>query len=181
MEWISLSTRNGIVMQLLSDARFQSEEGAYQYVEACIWPEGPICPRCGQRDRIGRLNGMSTRIGTYKCYRCRKPFTVKINTMLEGSHVLMHVWLKAIFLIGLSRRAIGAKDLVKALEVSPRTAEFIIARVQRAMMRREFPYRFPSSSSQQMENSPWIAAKPQDSCAQSLRERRQQRGASDHS
>ncbi|HEY1541574.1 MAG TPA: IS1595 family transposase [Xanthobacteraceae bacterium] len=168
-------------MQLLSDARFQSEDGAYRYVESHIWPEGPICPHCGRRDRIGRLKGMSTRIGTYKCYRCRKPFTVKINTMLEGSHVLMHVWLKAIFLIGLSRRAVSAKDLVKALEVSPRTAEFIIARVQWAMMRRDLPPHFRSSSSQQMENAPWTGANRQDLLAQTLHQRRQQRGVCDHS
>jgi transposase-like protein len=175
-----IGTHNGMGMRLLSDTRFQNEDGAYRYVEARIWPEGPICPRCGRRDRIGRLNGMSTRIGTYKCYRCRKPFTVKINTMLEGSHVLMHVWLKAIVLIGLSRRAIGAKDLVKALDVSPRTAEFIIARVQRAMMRRGLRHS-PNASSQQMENSPWTAANREDPLAQSPRERRQQRGVCDHS
>ena len=144
-------------MQLFSDARFQSEAGAYWYVEACIWPEGPICPRCGRNERIGRLKGMSTRIGTYKCYHCRKPFTVKINTMLEGSHVLMHVWLKAIFLIGLSRRAITAKDLVKALEVSPRTAEFIMARLQRAMTRRGPRHCFSRAPLQPTENQPWTA------------------------
>jgi len=161
-------------MQLLSDACFQSEEGAYRYVEARIWPQGPICPRCGSRERIGRLKGMSTRIGTYKCYHCRKPFTVKINTMLEGSHVLMHVWLKAIFLIGLSRRAIAAKDLVKALEVSPRTAEFIMARLQRAMMRRGSEHMFGSAFLQPTENTPWTARNGQDPLVQTPCERRRQ-------
>ena len=28
-----------------------------------------------------------TRIGTYKCYQCRKPFTVKVGTVFEASHV----------------------------------------------------------------------------------------------
>jgi transposase-like protein len=152
-------TSNGTVMQLLSDLRFQSEEEAYRYVESCIWPEGPICPRCGEMRRVGRLKGSSTRIGTYKCYRCRKPFTVKINTIFEASHVLMHVWLKAIFLIGLSRRAIDAKDLMRVLEVSPRTAEFILARVHRAMKHHRPAHLFRKSF-EHMEISPWTPAQP---------------------
>ncbi len=146
-------------MQLDSDLRFQSEEEAYRYVESCIWPNGATCPRCGEVKRIGRLNGSSTRIGTYKCYRCRKPFTVKINTIFEASHVLMHVWLKAIFLIGLSRGAIEAKDLVKILEVSPRTADFILVRVRRAIDHHQ-PVQIFAKMSDYTEKSPWSTAQP---------------------
>ena len=146
-------------MQLDSDLRFQSEEEAYRYVESCIWPHGATCPRCGESKRTGRLNGSSTRIGTYKCYRCRKPFTVKINTIFEASHVMMHVWLKAIFLIGLSRRGIQAKDLARILEVSPRTADFILARIRHALDHRE-PARIFAKPSEYTEKSPWSTAQP---------------------
>src|ERR1700756_1396895 len=122
-------------MRLESDLRFQEEDEAYRYIESCVWPAGAVCPRCGELKRIGRMNGASTRIGTYKCYRCRKPFTVKIGTMFERSHVLMHVWLKAVFLTMLSRRAIAAKELARILEVSPRTADFISSRVREAFRR----------------------------------------------
>ena len=122
-------------MRLESDLRFQEEEEAYRYVEACIWPDGAVCPRCGEVKRVGRLKGASTRIGTYKCYRCRKPFTVKIGTLFEGSHVLMHVWLKAVFLTTLSRHSIPPKELARILEVSPRTADFISSRLRDAFKR----------------------------------------------
>jgi transposase-like protein len=122
-------------MRLDSDLRFQEEEEAYRFIESCVWPNGAVCPRCGELKRVGRLKGASTRIGTYKCYRCRRPFTVKIGTMLEGSHVLMHVWLKAVFLTALSRHAIAAKELAKILEVSPRTADFISSRLHEAFKR----------------------------------------------
>lgn len=148
-------------MQLDCDLRFQSEEEAYRYVEACMWPKGPTCPRCGEVKRVGRLKGSSTRIGTYKCYRCRKPFTVKISTIFEASHVLMHDWLKAIFLIGLSRRAIEAKDLGRILEVSPRTADFILARIRRATTARDPAQIFESLSSfKSAEKSPWRKPRP---------------------
>ena len=45
------------------------------------------------------MGGKSTRIGLYKCYVCRKPFTVKIGTIFEDSHVPMHLWLQAIYLL----------------------------------------------------------------------------------
>jgi transposase-like protein len=172
-------------MELISELRFQSEEEAYRYVECCIWPRGAICPRCGEMKRVGRLKGLSTRIGTYKCYRCRKPFTVKINSVFEASHVLMHVWLKAIFLIGLSRRSIEARDLVRILEVSPRTAEYLLARIRRAVRHRE-PVHACQQSFEHMEALSWNQAKPASANAlparpQTQAARRPQRGACENS
>ena len=54
-----------------------------------------MCPHCGVIGNSGLLKGKSTRIGVYKCYACRKPFTVKIGTIFEDSHVPLHIWLQA--------------------------------------------------------------------------------------
>ena len=51
----------------------------------------PPLRRCGP-ERPPK--GKSTRIGTYKCYACRKPFTVKIWTIFEASHIKLHIWLQ---------------------------------------------------------------------------------------
>ncbi len=75
----------------LSAPHFHNEEAAYTYVEAHIWPNGPVCPHCGGVERIGKMGGKSTRVGAYKCYQCRKPFTVKIGTIFESSHVALHI------------------------------------------------------------------------------------------
>ena len=56
-------------------------------------------PHCGGTDRIGKLQGKSTRHGVYKCYQCRKPFTVKVGTVFEDSHVPMRFWLQAMYLL----------------------------------------------------------------------------------
>ena len=111
---------------------FRDEEEAYRYVERRVWPEGPVCPRCGTFDRIGRLSGASTRVGTYKCYRCRKPFTVKIGTLFQSSHVPLHKWLRAIFLLTASPHPPKWQHLCKILEVSPKTAMFMTRRIERA-------------------------------------------------
>ena len=84
---------------IISAPHFHNEEAAYAFVEARIWPDGPVCPKCGSKERIGKMGGKSTRIGTYKCYVCRKPFTVKMGTIFEDSHVPMRLWLQAIYLL----------------------------------------------------------------------------------
>lgn len=120
-------------MSVLSQKHFHNEQAAYDFVEARIWPEGPVCPHCGGCERIGKMGGKSTRIGTYKCYQCRKPFTVKIGTIFESSHVKMHLWLQAIFLMASSKKGISANQLHRTLGVTIKTAWFMAHRIREAM------------------------------------------------
>ena len=60
----------------LSAAHLHNEGAAFAHVEAHLWPNGPVCGHCGGTTRIGKLKGKSTRPGLYKCYSCRKQFTV---------------------------------------------------------------------------------------------------------
>lgn len=117
----------------LSAKHFHDEKAAYEYVEARLWPHGPVCPRCGGLDRIGKLKGKSTRIGAYKCYDCRKPFTVKIGTIFESSHVKMNIWLQAMFLIAGSKKGISSNQLHRILGVTLKTAWFMTHRIREAM------------------------------------------------
>jgi len=120
-------------MSVLSDRHFHNEAAAYRFVETRIWPEGPVCPHCGGTDRNSPMKGKSTRIGAYKCYDCRKPFTVKIGTIFESSHVKMHLWLQAIFLIASSKKGISANQLHRTLGVTLKTAWFMAHRIREAM------------------------------------------------
>lgn len=120
-------------MSALSAPHFHDEEAAYRYVEARIWPEGPVCPHCGGFDRIGKMGGKSTRIGAYKCYQCRKPFTVKIGTIFEASHVPMRIWLQAMYLIAGSKKGISSNQLHRTLGVTLKTAWFMSHRIREAM------------------------------------------------
>jgi transposase-like protein len=117
----------------LSASHFHIEEAAYAFVEARIWPEGPVCPHCGGVERIGKMGGKSTRVGTYKCYQCRKPFTVKIGTIFEASHVPMHIWLQAMYLIAGSKKGISSNQLHRTLGVTLKTAWFMSHRIREAM------------------------------------------------
>jgi transposase-like protein len=116
------------------DARaLRDENSAYAYVEARIWTNGRICPHCGVADRSRPLKGKSTRIGVYKCYACRKPFTVKIGTIFEDSHVPMHLWLQAIVMMCASKKGISSNQLHRVLGVTLRTAWHMSHRIRLAM------------------------------------------------
>jgi transposase-like protein len=118
---------------IISSPHFHNEEAAYAFVETRIWPDGPVCPKCGSKERIGKMGGKSTRIGTYKCYACRKPFTVKIGTIFEDSHVPMRLWLQAIYLLAASKKGISSHQLHRTLGVTLKTAWFMGHRIREAM------------------------------------------------
>jgi transposase-like protein len=120
---------------VLDTAHFHDEAAAYAYVEARVWPNGPTCPHCGNVDakRIGALKGKSTRIGVRKCYACRKPFTVKVGTIFEASHVPLHLWLQAIHLICASKKGISSNQLHRVLGITLKSAWFLSHRIREAM------------------------------------------------
>ncbi|MGH6955104.1 MAG: IS1595 family transposase [Caulobacteraceae bacterium] len=120
-------------MSVLSAPHFHNEEAAYAYVEARLWPNGPVCPHCGGVERVGKMGGKSTRIGAYKCYQCRKPFTVKVGTIFESSHVPMRHWLQAMFLMASSKKGVSANQLYRTLGCTLKTAWFIEHRIREAM------------------------------------------------
>lgn len=92
-----------------------------------------MCPHCGATDRIGKLNGQTTRHGLYKCYGCRKPFTVKVGTVFEASNVPMHMWLQAIHMLASSKKGFSANQLHRTLGVTLKTAWFMAHRIREAM------------------------------------------------
>lgn len=112
--------------------RFSNESSARRYLEGIIWPNGARCPHCGGADRIGKLNGASTRLGTYKCYSCRKSFSVTHGTLFMSSHVPVHKWLQAIYLTEGGTKTIRPHHLQQILNVSFKTASFILRRINEA-------------------------------------------------
>jgi len=118
---------------ILSAAHFHNEEAAYEFVEGYVWPKGAVCPHCGGVERNSKLEGNSTRIGTYKCYDCRKPFTVKVGTIFESSHIPLRLWLQAIFLVASSKKGVSSNQLHRTLGVTLKSAWFMSHRIREAM------------------------------------------------
>jgi transposase-like protein len=120
-------------ISVLDADHFHDEEAAFAYLEARLWPNGPVCPRCGQHDRISKMGGKSTRVGVYKCYQCRKPFRVTVGTVFESSHVPVRLWLQCVHLMASSKKGISSNQLHRTLGVTLKTAWFMSHRVREAM------------------------------------------------
>lgn len=118
---------------VLSARHFHDERAARAFVEARVWPNGRVCPKCGTVDNSVLLKGKSTRPGTYKCRDCRKPFTVKVGTVFEASNVPLHIWLQAMHLMCSSKKGFSANQFARTLGVAIKTGWFIGHRIREAM------------------------------------------------
>ena len=80
---------------------FSSEDAAREFMEKLRWPDGPVCPKCGEVNNAYRLEpkpskkGTQVRKGVWKCAGCREQFTVTVRTIFEDSHIPLNKWLLA--------------------------------------------------------------------------------------
>ncbi len=120
-------------MSVLSKPYMYDEAAAFAHVESIIWPEGPVCLRCGVVGRAYKLEGVRTKPGKknpegkerfslWKCRECRTQFTVRKNTIFEESHIEMHKWLQAIHLMMSSKKGISSHQLHRVLEITHKSA-----------------------------------------------------------
>ncbi len=118
---------------VLNQPYFQDEDAAYAKLESIVWPNGAVCPHCGSADKMRRMGGTATRPGLYKCYACRKQSRVTVGTVFESSHVKLHVWLQAMYLMCSSKKGISSNQLARTLGVTVKTGWFMSHRLREAM------------------------------------------------
>lgn len=119
----------------LTNEIYRDANKAREHLEAIHWPNGPICPHCGNCDttRITKMTGKSTRPGVYKCNECRGPFTVTVGTVFERSKIGLHKWVLATHLMASSKKGMSAHQLHRMLGVTYKTAWFMAHRIREAM------------------------------------------------
>jgi len=123
---------------VLSEPYFTDEQAAFDRLEAIVWPDGIVCPHCGVMGKARALTGVKgkngrVRIGLKKCYACRKQFTVRVGTVFEASHVPLHMWFQAAYLMCSSKKGISSNQLHRTLGVTLKTAWFMSHRLREAM------------------------------------------------
>lgn len=119
-------------MSVLSKPYFHCEEAAFAHVESILWPNGPVCPHCGSASER-HYDLKKTRIGLRKCADCRKQFTVRVGTVFESSHLPLHKWLQAVYLMCASKKGVSAHQLHRVLEITYKSAWFMAHRIREAM------------------------------------------------
>lgn len=123
----------------ITDPIYSDANKAREHLEALHWPDGPVCPRCGEKDRVKRLEGKSTRPGVVMCNPCRKPFTVTVGTIFEDSKIPLNKWLMGFRLMAGSKKGISAHQLHRSLGITYKSAWFMAHRIREAMDMDEGP------------------------------------------
>ncbi len=106
---------------------FPDQESARKYLESRLWPNGVQCPLCGKWERITARKG-----GFYRCNQCAKDFTVRTGTIFERSHIPLHKWLYAMYLLVTSRKGISSLQLSKEIGITQKSTWFVLHRLREA-------------------------------------------------
>ncbi len=122
-----------------------TEDQARETFERIRWPNGPVCPHCGNVENIMKFRNRAereqtpsggARAGVWKCNGCGDQFTVTINTVMESSHIPLRLWLMAFSIMCSAKKGISAAQLQRQLGIgSYRTAWFLCHRIRKAKER----------------------------------------------
>lgn len=115
--------------------RFPTEESCLEYLYKVKWPEGCVCPVCGCR------HGYTVKgYGRYQCANCRHQTSLTANTVMHRSHLPLTKWFWAIYLVACDKRGISALALAGKIEVTYKTAWYLLRRIRGAMEMRDERY-----------------------------------------
>ena len=131
-------------MSILSRPHFHDEQAAFDYVEAALWPTGPICPHCGCFDRISVIAPFAgskskknpegaIRYGLKFCGDCRKQFTVRVGTIFEETKLPDDEVAASHLPHGVEQKGRLGHQLHRTLETTYKTAWFLAHRIREAM------------------------------------------------
>src|SRR6266704_4727764 len=107
---------------------YPDEASARVYLEGRLWPNGVTCPECKGMERI-----TVRKDGYYRCNACKLDFTVRTGTIFERSHVPLHKWLYAMYLLVTARKGISSMQLSKEIGITQKSAWFVLSRVREAL------------------------------------------------
>jgi transposase-like protein len=119
----------------LDAAFFRDEGAARQKLEAVRWPQGVVCSHCGA---VGTSRGIASsptnrvRAGLYRCRACGRQFTVTVGTVMEASHIPLHLWLRAIHLLFSAERPVRVSRVQRTLGITYKSAWIMVQRLRTA-------------------------------------------------
>ena len=108
--------------------QFETEADAMAYIESIRWSQGRCCPRCGSK----HTSKASHNTMPYWCKPCRKYFSVKTATLMEGSNIEYKKWMMAIYLMSTSLKGVSSYKLSNDIGMRQPSAWFMAHRIRTA-------------------------------------------------
>lgn len=110
--------------------QFATETACQEYLAACRWPDGFVCPRCGH----GRAYRLIAR-RRWQCVACRGQVSLTAGTVLHNTKTSLTVWFWAAYLMVTDKRGISALLLQRQLGLRRyETAWMLLHKLRRAMV-----------------------------------------------
>ena len=105
---------------------FNTEKICYSFLESILWENNTqFCPHCNSKKyyKVKSRNKFKD-IPSYRCAdrRCDLPYTIRTNTIFEGSKIELRKWFQALYEISTSKKGISSIELSKRIGVSQKTA-----------------------------------------------------------
>lgn len=125
--------KSDIVAEL--PAACADEALAVEFMERQRWGDCPCCPRCGDtnvRKMMGKDGKRNARF-LWRCYGCKKQFTVRINTVYEDSRIPLRHWVFAFWAACASKKGVSALQIKRQTGLNYRSALFLMHRIRYAM------------------------------------------------
>jgi transposase-like protein len=110
----------------LLDVMSLSEDDCKKQLAFNRWGDNPVCPYC-QNDKC------YTTKTRYKCAKCLRLFSVKIGTPFEDSRIPLKKWFIAMYFVTHHTKPISSYQLAKDIEVTQRTAWFMLHRLRNTL------------------------------------------------
>ncbi len=110
--------------------QFATEAACREYLEACRWPDGFQCPRCGHR-RAFPLHAWHRR----ECAACHYQVSLTAGTIFHGTKTPLTLWFWAAYLMTTDKRGISALLFQRQLAIGRyETAWLLLHKLRRAMV-----------------------------------------------
>jgi transposase-like protein len=113
------------------------EQAAIDYFKAIRWAKGEFCPYCGH-DKVYAFTAGKMAGRQWKCAQCRDKFSIRVGTIFEDSKIPLRKWMAAIWFITSHKKGIASTQLAKDIDVTQKTAWFMMHRLRHAARTRSF-------------------------------------------
>lgn len=123
-----------VVLEALKNASID-ESKAVAFLEKQRWSDQPACPRCWSLavyEMKGR-DGERNKDYRWRCRECKQFFTVRTGTVFEETRLPLRVWVYAIWKACSSKKGISALQLSREMEITHKSALFILRRIRHGM------------------------------------------------
>jgi transposase-like protein len=114
---------------------FSNPDNCIDYLALRRWPNGVVCPSCG----FSKVSYNAKR-RTWKCPKvhAKREFSIKVGSVCEDSAISLDKWLTALWLLSNCKNGISSCELARDLDVTQKTAWFILHRIRLAMQDETF-------------------------------------------